>query len=92
MGDEHERDSHLGLELLQLYLHLFAELEVERAEGLVEEQDAGPVHQGAGQGHPLPLTTRQLVGAAATEVGEADAGEGFLDPPRPLGLRRRRRP
>ena len=40
MGDVHERDPDL-LELLELELHLVAQLAVERSEGLVEEQHRG---------------------------------------------------
>ena len=38
VGDEHEGDADLALDLLQLDLHLPAQLEVERAERLVEQQ------------------------------------------------------
>ncbi len=54
MCDEHEGDAELLLERLQLLLHLLPELEVERAERLVEEQDLRPVHQRAGERHALP--------------------------------------
>ena len=47
---------------LELDLHLLAELEVERAQGLVEQQDAGPVHERARERDPLPLAARQLAG------------------------------
>ena len=39
VGDEDEGDPDLALDLLQLDLHLAAELQVERAERLVEQQD-----------------------------------------------------
>ena len=45
MGHVDEGDADLLLDGLQLDLHLLAELEVERAERLVEEQDARPVDQ-----------------------------------------------
>ena len=70
MGDEDERDADLALDLLQLDLHLLAELEVERAERLVEQQHLGPVHQRAGQRDPLPLAARELVRLAVAEPVE----------------------
>ena len=80
MGDEDERDPHLLLDLLELDLHLLAELEVEGAERLVEQQHLGPVDEGPGQGDALALTAGELVGLAVAERLEADAGEGLLDP------------
>src|SRR5207249_4894904 len=41
VGDEDEGDADLALELLELDLHLLAQLEVECAEGFVEQQYAG---------------------------------------------------
>jgi hypothetical protein len=58
VGDEHEGDAHPPLERLQLALHLLAELEVERAQRLVEQQHLRLEHEGAGQRHPLPLPAR----------------------------------
>ena len=52
----------LALDLLELDLHLLAELEVEGAERLVEQQHLGPVDQRAGQGDPLPLAAGELGG------------------------------
>ena len=45
---------------LQLELHLLAELQVERAERLVEQQHARPVDERARQRDPLLLTAREL--------------------------------
>ena len=44
----------------ELELHLAAELEVERAERLVEQQHGGLVDQGAREGHPLLLAAGEL--------------------------------
>ncbi len=41
VGDEHERDADGVLDRLELDLHLLAQLEVERAERLVEQQHPG---------------------------------------------------
>ena len=47
VGDVDERDAHLALDALELELHRLAELEVERAEGLVEQEDARLVDERA---------------------------------------------
>ena len=39
VGDEHEGDAHGLLYLLQLLLHVLAQLQVERGERLVQQQD-----------------------------------------------------
>ena len=54
------------LDRLQLDLHLLAELEVERAERLVEQEDARPVDERARQRHALALAARELARAAAS--------------------------
>ena len=51
--DMDERDPHVVLDALELELHLLAELQVERAERLVEEQDLGVVDERPRQGDPL---------------------------------------
>src|SRR3954464_4197944 len=55
-----EADPDLALDPLELELHVLAQLEVERAEGLVEQQHRGTVRQGAGQGDALLLAAREL--------------------------------
>ena len=48
------------LDGLELQLHLLPQLEVERAERLVEQQHLGLVHQRAGERHALSLAAREL--------------------------------
>ena len=60
MGDEDERDADVALDRLELDLHLLAQLEVEGAERLVEQQHLGLVDEGPGQGDPLPLAAGEL--------------------------------
>ena len=60
MRDVDERDAELVLDALEEELHLLAELEVERAERLVEQQHARPAHERPGQRDPLLLPSRQL--------------------------------
>ena len=64
VGDEDEGDADLALDRLELDLHLLAELEVERAERLVEQQHPGPVDQRPGERDPLALAARELAGLA----------------------------
>ena len=68
VGDEDERDADVALDRLQLDLHLLAELEVERAERLVEQQHLGPVDERPGERDALALAAGQLVRPAAAEA------------------------
>ena len=88
MGHEHERDPDLPLDLLQLDLHLLAQLQVERAERLVEQQHLRPVHQRPGERDPLTLTAGELARLAATEVARGARWRApRLDPAPALRLR-----
>ena len=84
--DVDERDPDLVLDPLQLELHLLPQLEVERAERLVEEEHARPVHERAGECDPLLLTARELPRLAPLEPGEADELERLDDPCAQLAL------
>jgi hypothetical protein len=64
VGDVDERDACLALDPQQLKLHLLAELEVECAKRLVEQQHLGLVHDRPGQGDALPLAAGELGGLA----------------------------
>ena len=59
---EHQRDAEPPLQLLQLELHLLAQLAVERAERLVAQQHARLDHQRARERHALLLAARELAG------------------------------
>ena len=56
VGDVYEGDAELLLEPDELVLHLLPELEIERAERLVEQQHSRFVHYGPRHGYPLLLT------------------------------------
>ena len=84
--DVDERDAHLALHLLQLELHLLAELEVERAEWLVEQQHLGLVDDGPGQRHALSLAAGELGRLPAAEPGQPDHLQCPADLLAPLGL------
>ena len=87
MGHVDECDPDLLLDRLQFDLHLLAELEIERAERLVEEEHARPIDEGAGKRDALPLAARQLAGLPPLIAGQADHVERLADPARPLLLR-----
>src|SRR5712692_1499825 len=78
--DVNERDSHFLLDPLQLELHLLPQLEVQRTERLVEEQDLGFVDHGPSQGDALALATRQLVRPALVQPDQAHHPQRAIDP------------
>ena len=71
MGDVDEGDPDLALDRLQLGLHLLAQLQVEGAERLVEQQHLGPVDDRPRQRHPLSLAAGELVRLALGVAGQA---------------------
>ncbi len=58
MGHEDERDVRLLLQALELQLHAAPELQIERGEGLVEEQHLRLLGEGAGECAALLLSPR----------------------------------
>ena len=64
------------LQQLQLELHLLAQLPVERAERLVEQQHGRAVHQGAGERDALLLAAGELGGLAVGEAAHPHHVEG----------------
>src|SRR5690606_10257213 len=87
VGDEDEGEFQLLVQALDLLLEALPELAVERAERLVEQQYGGREDHGPGQGDPLLLAARQLVGAAAAHAREVDQPQRLLHPPGDLRLR-----
>src|SRR5262249_4112146 len=75
MRDVHGRDAQLLLELTDLGAHLDADLRVEVRQGLVQQEDVRVQHEGAGQGDPLLLATRELSRVALLEARQVDLGE-----------------
>ena len=63
-----ERDADLALDPLELDLHLLAELQVERAERLVEQEHLGLVDDRARERDALALPARQLHRLAAARA------------------------
>jgi len=79
VGHVDEGDADLFLEGLQLDLEGLAQLGVQGAQRLVQEQDLGVEDQGPGQGHPLLLPSRQLRGAPSLHAGQPHAFERGQD-------------
>jgi hypothetical protein len=67
---------------------VLAELEVEGAERLVEQEHGRVEDQRPGERDPLALPAGELIDAAAAEPGQADALEHRVDPARDVGARR----
>ena len=86
VGHVDEGDPDLALDALQLELHDLAQLEVEGAERLVEQQRLRLVDEGPGQRHALLLAARELRRLAPGEVLEPDDGDALVDLAGELGL------
>jgi hypothetical protein len=86
MRDEHDgRLRRLG-EPLQLEVHLVARDRVERAEGLVHEQDLGVVAQGSSNGDALAHAARELPRERLLEALQADELAQLVRPAPALAL------
>ena len=68
--DEHEGDAELALQVLQLDLHVGAQLLVQCRERLVEKQHGGLVDQRAGQRDALLLAAGKFMDLAAAVAGQ----------------------
>ena len=80
VGHVDERDAHLALDPLELDLHRLPELEVERAERLVQQEGARIVDQRPRQRHALLLPARELRRLAVGELRQPDHREQLLAP------------
>jgi len=79
MRHENGGNAGLALQVPDFGLHLFSELLVQRAQGLVEQEYGGVQHQRPCQRHALLLAARKLVGIAPLEVAELDECQGLAD-------------
>jgi hypothetical protein len=77
MGDVDEGDPHLVLDALELYLHLLAELQVQRAQRLVQEQHPRIHHQRAGERDALLLAAGEHRGPVLLPAGHLHQLERF---------------
>src|SRR5207244_5663179 len=82
VGDEDGGDAELALDAADGVAQLDADLGVEGAKGLVEQQHLRVTGEGTGERHPLLLAARELAGLATAVAGEADE-LGPLLPARP---------
>src|SRR5262249_22910810 len=73
-------DAEVLLQALEEELHLLAQLQVERAERLVEQQHLGPVDERPGERDALALAAGELHGLPAAEARQAHPVEHLLDP------------
>ena len=67
------------MQLTQFGAHRDPQLGVQVGQRLVEQKDFGVAHNGAANRHALPLSTRELRGAALQEFVQAQHGRGLLD-------------
>ena len=79
MRDEDKGDSRIFLDFFQLLLHILAQLEVERAQRLVQQQHLRLIDQCAGDGDALLLTSGKAGHAALCKAGEHDHFEHAVD-------------
>ena len=79
VGDVDEGDAEPFLQPLQFDLHLAPELQVERAERLVQEEHFRLVDDGAGDGDALALPAGHLGRHAVFVSGELDEFQGLSD-------------
>ena len=79
MGDEDEGNADLLLDALQFTLHLLAQLQVQGAQGLVQQQDVRLVHQGAGDGNTLLLAAGELGDVALFVAFQVHQGKHTVD-------------
>ena len=76
--DEDRRDAEGLLDLLQALAQLRADLDVERAERLVEQQDRRLVGERPRERDALLLAARELALVAVAEAAQADEVEQLL--------------
>ena len=80
MGDIDEGDAHGLLDALKFVLHVFAPPHIQRPQRLIQQQHLGTVHQGAGNGHPLLLSTGQGRHRALLKPLQVDDIQHLHDP------------
>ena len=78
VGDKDRGDAGLTLDAADLLTGLQTQARVEVRERLVEQQDAGHLHQRAGDGHPLLLTAGHFGGLAVHELLDLDQARGLV--------------
>ena len=87
VGDDHEGHAEIVLDVHQLELGFLAQLLVEGAEGLVEEQHLRLLGQRAGKRHALALAAGELARIAPGKLLELDEAQHLADAIRNLVFR-----
>ena len=77
VGYHHDGGAFLAVEAEQQGHYFLAHHRVEVAGGLVGQDNFGRAHQGAGNGHPLPLPPRKLAGEVRGASAESYLVEGI---------------
>ena len=80
VGDKHAGDVNFVVQLPQPAAQFQADLRVQRAERLVQQQDAGLDRQGARQGDPLPLAAGKLGGIPVGQTLQAGSASAVRAP------------
>ena len=75
VGDENRRKAVLAPDALEQAVHLHPRQRIERPERLVEQQHAGPAHQGTSKRDALALAAGQDRGPVICPIGKPDIGE-----------------
>src|SRR3989475_9251909 len=60
-------------------LHFFSDLDIQRRERFVHEEDTGPQNEGPGEGHPLPHPSGQLVDTGRGALLQLHHSDIFVD-------------
>ena len=87
MRDIDKGDANFLVQCVQFDLQHPAQLGIEGAQGLVQQQDLGPQNQRSGQGNTLLLPARQLVWPPSLESGQPYQFQCFANATLGLGLR-----
>src|SRR5690606_31114543 len=87
VGHVHHRHAQALVQVLDLHLHVLAQLLVQRTEGFVHQHQLRFEHQRSGQRHTLLLTTGELAWIAIAEAVELHHGQGAFDPLADVGAR-----
>ena len=87
VGDNDEGDADLVLQALQFHLHGAAQLLVERAERLVEQQQTWPLDQRAGQSDALFLAADNRSGSRPASVASCVVSDDCVDAAAEFGRR-----
>jgi len=80
MGDQHNRLASLVVDALQFQVHALARHGIERAEGLVHEDDLRIVHQRPADGGALLHAAGELPGILGLEILEPRHGQELAGP------------